>query len=95
MIDIQFKIFSDYGSHIKRFPAIRTYHRKHQPLCLVPWGRHDPYFDINEIMAFHRTLDAVEIHVFESAHQLLETHHRECAALMSRFMLDVEAGVFR
>ena len=93
--DIQFKIFSDYGAHIARFPAIQAYHRKHQPPCLVLWGRHDPYFDINEIMAYNRILDWLEIHVFESAHQLLETHHGECAALMSRFMLDVEAGAFR
>ena len=93
--DIQFKIFSDYGAHIARFPAIQAYHRKHQPPCLVLWGRHDPYFDINEIMAYNRILDWLEIHVFESAHQLLETHHGECAALMSRFMHDVEAGAFR
>ncbi|TIM44443.1 MAG: alpha/beta fold hydrolase, partial [Mesorhizobium sp.] len=83
IIDIQFKIFSDYGSHIARFPTIRAYHSEHQPPCLLLWGRHDPFFDINEIMAYNRTLDALEIHVFESGHQLLETHHRECAALVS------------
>ena len=43
-------------------------------------------------MAFDRALDALEIHVFESGHQLLETHHRECADLVARFMLDVHAG---
>ncbi|WP_246252822.1 alpha/beta fold hydrolase [Allomesorhizobium camelthorni] len=91
-LDIQFKIFSDYGSHIARFPTIQAYHSEHQPPCLLLWGRHDPFFDINEIMAYNRILDSLEIHVFESGHQLLETHHRECAALASRFMLDVEAG---
>jgi hypothetical protein len=45
-------------------------------------------------MAYHRVLDGLEMHVFESGHQLLETHHREGAALMSRFMLDVGAGAF-
>ena len=92
IIDIQFKIFSDYGSHIARFPTIRAYHCEHQPPCLLLWGRHDPFFDLNEIMAYNRALDSLEIHVFESGHQLLETHPRECAALVTRFMLDVEAG---
>lgn len=90
--DIQFRIFSDYGSHIVRFPAIEAYHREHQPPCLMLWGRHDPFFDINEIMGYNRVLESLEVHVFESGHQLLETHHRECASLVSRFMRDVEAG---
>jgi len=93
IIDIQFKIFSDYGSHIARFPAIRAYHREHQPPCLLLWGRHDPFFDLDEIMAYHRALDDLEIHVFDSAHQLLETHHEESAAMVARFILDVEAGL--
>jgi pimeloyl-ACP methyl ester carboxylesterase len=92
IIDIQFKIFSDYGSHIARFPTIRAYHREHQPPCLLLCGRHDPFFDLSEIMAYNRALDALEIHVFESGHQLLETHPRECADLVTRFVLDVEAG---
>jgi pimeloyl-ACP methyl ester carboxylesterase len=90
IIGIQFKIFSDYGSHIARFPAIRAYHREHQPPCLLLWGRRDPYFEIDEIMAYHRALEALEIHVFDSGHQLLETHAAECAAIVARFVLDVE-----
>jgi pimeloyl-ACP methyl ester carboxylesterase len=92
IIEIQFKIFSDYGSHIRRFPEIRAYHREQQPPCLLLWGRHDPFLDINEIMAYNRVLDALEIHVLESGHQLLETHHRECAALIARFVLDADVG---
>ena len=94
IIDIQFKIFSDYGSHIERFPAIHAYHSEHQPPCLLLWGRHDPFFDLDEIMAFDRALDALEIHVFESGHQLLETHPGECADLVTRFMRDVQAEQF-
>lgn len=93
--DIQFKIFKDYQSHVARFPAIQDYHREHQPPCLLLWGRHDSFFDLDEIMAYSRDLDALEIHVFESGHFLLETHHRECAALVTSFIRDVEAGAFR
>jgi pimeloyl-ACP methyl ester carboxylesterase len=92
--DIQFEIFKDYRSHIARFPAIQAYHREHQPPCLLLWGRHDRFFDLEEIMAYSRDLDAIEIHVLESGHLLLETHHRECVDLVTRFMRDVEAGVF-
>ncbi|RWB00842.1 MAG: alpha/beta hydrolase [Mesorhizobium sp.] len=93
--DIQFELFTDYGSHIARFPAIQAYLRDHQPACLVLWGRHDAFFALDEIMAYSRDLDAVEIHVFESGHMLLETHHRQCAALIAHFMHEVETGVFR
>lgn len=92
IVDVQFDIFSDYGSHIARFPTIEAYHREHQPPCLLLWGRHDPYFELGEIMAFNRTLEALEFHVFDGGHQLLETHARECAALVNRFMFDVQAG---
>jgi pimeloyl-ACP methyl ester carboxylesterase len=92
---MQFEIFKDYQSHVARFPAIQAYHREHQPPCLLLWGRHDGFFDLDEIMAYSRDLDALEIHIFESGHFLLETHHRECAALLTSFIRDVEAGVFR
>ncbi|RWX67143.1 alpha/beta hydrolase [Mesorhizobium sp. M4B.F.Ca.ET.089.01.1.1] len=93
--DIQFELFTDYGSHIARFPAIQAYLRNHRPACLVLWGRHDAFFAVDEIMAYNRDLHAIEIHVFESGHMLLETHHRQCAAHIAHFMHEVETGVFR
>lgn len=93
--EIQFEIFKDYQSHVARFQPIQAYHREHQPPSLLLWGRHDSFFDLEEIMAYSRGLDVLEIHVFESGHFLLETHHRECAALVTRFIRDVEAGAFR
>jgi pimeloyl-ACP methyl ester carboxylesterase len=93
--DIQFKIFQDYRSHVARFPVISEYHRNHQPPCLLLWGRHDRFFELDEIMAYHRELDALEIHVFDSGHLLLETHHRECAGLVADFIRDVDTGAFR
>lgn len=85
-IDIQFRIFTDYRTHVERFPAIKSYHEKHQPPCLVLWGRHDSFFRLDEIMAFSRELNNLEIHIFDSGHFLLETHHLECAALINRFI---------
>ncbi|MGO1069389.1 alpha/beta fold hydrolase [Lysobacter sp. CA199] len=93
-IDLHFQIFNDYAAHVARFPAIASYHREHQPPCLLLWGRHDPFFELDEIMAYSRVLDALEIHVFDGGHFLLETHHRECAALIARFIRDVGGGRF-
>lgn len=86
--DIQFRIFSSYAWHIGRFAEISAYHREHQPPALILWGRHDRYFAIEEVLAYHRELDRLSIHIFDGGHQLLETHSPECAALMREFILN-------
>jgi pimeloyl-ACP methyl ester carboxylesterase len=91
VIDIMFTLFEDFGNHVARYPEIEAYHRKHQPRCLVLWGRHDPYFDINEVMAYNRVLENVETHIFESSHFLLDTHAPECIALVKDFIGNAEA----
>ena len=92
LVDIQFRIFEDYARYVARFPDISAYHRKHQPRALLLWGRHDPYFEIEEVLAYARELEQIEMHIYDAAHLLLETHHQECAALMREFILDVQSG---
>ena len=91
-VEIQFRIFEDYGRYILRFPEISAYHREHQPPALLLWGRHDPYFEIDEVLAYNRELDRLDMHLYDAAHLLLETHHQECAALMREFILNVQSG---
>lgn len=43
--------------------------------------------------AYARELDRLDMHVYDAAHLLLETHHQECAALMRDFILNVQSGV--
>jgi pimeloyl-ACP methyl ester carboxylesterase len=88
-IEMQFKLFEDYGNYVARFPEIARYHREHQPPCLILWGRHDPYFQLDEMMAYARDLERVEMHVFDGPHLLLETHYRECAAAIRGFVAGV------
>lgn len=88
LTDIQFRIFTDYAWHMRRFAEISAYHRAHQPPALVLWGRHDRYYAIEEVLAYHRELDRLAIHIFDSGHQLLETHSPECAALIREFILN-------
>lgn len=91
LVDIQFRIFSDYGNHIARFPRISAYHRNRQPPALLLWGRHDTYFAVDEVLAYSRELDRLDMHIFDGGHLLLETHSAECAALMRAFVLNVSA----
>jgi pimeloyl-ACP methyl ester carboxylesterase len=67
-------------------------HREYQPPALMIWGRHDPYFEIEEVLAYARELDRLDMHIYDGAHLLLETHHKECAALMREFVLNVQTG---
>jgi pimeloyl-ACP methyl ester carboxylesterase len=91
LVEIQFRIFEDYGRYVARFPEISAYHREHQPPALLLWGRHDPYYEIDEVLAYARELDRLDMHIYDAAHLLLETHHQECATLMREFILDVQA----
>jgi pimeloyl-ACP methyl ester carboxylesterase len=87
-LDAQFALFTDYATHVARFDELAEYHQAHQPPALVLWGRHDPYFDVDEVLAYHRVLERVEAHIYDGAHLLLETHAAECAELMRAFVLD-------
>jgi pimeloyl-ACP methyl ester carboxylesterase len=62
---------------------------QHQPPALILWGRHDPYYALDEIIAYARELERVEIHVYDGAHLLLETHYHECADAIRNFVADV------
>ncbi|MFD2791988.1 alpha/beta fold hydrolase [Promicromonospora vindobonensis] len=91
-LEAQFRLFRDYANHVARFGELADYHRTHQPPCLVLWGRHDAYFDLPEIMGYARTLDRLEMHVYDAGHMLLETHSAECAAVMGAFVRDVSTA---
>lgn len=87
-VEAQFALFADYAAHVARFDELARYHRDHQPPALVLWGRHDPYFDVDEVLAYHRALDRMEAHVYDGGHLLLETHAPECTERMRAFVLD-------
>lgn len=87
--DVQFQLFYDYRNHVERFADIAAYHQEHQPPCLVLWGRHDTFFDVAEVLAYHEVMDHLEIHVYDAGHFLLETHADEVADVMTCFIGDV------
>jgi len=94
-VEIQFQLFYDYRNHVAGFADIAAYHKQHQPPCLVLWGRHDTFFDIAEVMAYHQEMAALDLHLYDGGHFLLETHASEVAGLLVTFVGDVidRAGV--
>jgi pimeloyl-ACP methyl ester carboxylesterase len=90
-VAIQLRIFSDYSSHVARFQEYSTYHRNHRPPALLLWGRHDPYYEIDEAYAYAKNLDRIDMHFYDGTHLLLETHDKECARMMRNFIVNVES----
>ena len=85
-LDLQRSLIRDYKRHVDRFEEIAAYLKARQPPALLLWGRHDPYYQLDEIVAYARELERVEMHVFDGAHLLLETHYRECAEAIQSFI---------
>lgn len=86
--EVYFRFFYDYRNHVARFGEIAEYHAEHQPPCMVLWGRHDPTFDIAEVLAYHRASTSLEAHIYDAGHFLLETHAAEVTDLLLTFTRD-------
>ncbi|UXN75313.1 alpha/beta hydrolase [Devosia sp. A8/3-2] len=65
---------------------IAAYLKNRQPPALLLWGRHDPYFELEETRSWLEDLPGLEAHIPDGPHLLLQTHSDLCANLMSRFV---------
>lgn len=84
-LEAQWELFTDYRTHIARFPVIQDYYRIEQLPTLIIWGVHDPYYDIDEVLVYHRDLPAAQSHPVDAGHYLPETHSREALAYIKPF----------
>lgn len=91
-LDTQRALVLDYRNHYARFPEIARYLADAQPAALMLWGRHDVFFAIDETLDWIKAVPRMEAHILDGPHFLLETHPDECAELMCRFLLRVDAG---
>jgi pimeloyl-ACP methyl ester carboxylesterase len=91
-LDTQRALILDYRSHVARFGEIASYLEHWQPPALMVWGRHDVFFDLDEILSWMTSLPRMEAHILDGPHFLLETHAAECARLISEFIKRVDAG---
>jgi pimeloyl-ACP methyl ester carboxylesterase len=85
-MDTQLALIKDYGQYVARFDAIAAYLARRQPPSLMVWGRHDPFFDLDEVMSWMRALPRMEAHVLDAGHKLLETHGAVAAPLILAFI---------
>jgi pimeloyl-ACP methyl ester carboxylesterase len=85
-METQRALVKDYGNYVARFDEIADYLARRQPPSLMIWGRHDPFFDLAEVLSWMRTLPRMEAHVLDAGHKLLETHATAAASLMDDFI---------
>ena len=84
--EIQLDLILDYRSNVALYPAFQDYFRKHRPPLLAVWGKHDPAFIPAGALAYKTDLPDAEVHLLDAGHFALETHFREIAAHMTRFL---------
>lgn len=84
--EIHLDLVLDYRSNVALYPDFQAYFRKHQPPCLVAWGRHDLAFVPAGAEVYRKDLPAAEVHLLDTGHFALETHSAEIGALMRGFL---------
>ena len=65
---------------------IGNYLKCRQPPALMVRGRHEPFFELAEVLSWMEDLPRMEAHVLDGGHMLLETHATEAALLMTDFI---------
>jgi pimeloyl-ACP methyl ester carboxylesterase len=85
-MDTQRALIKDYGKYVERFDAIASYLARWQPPALMVWGRHDPFFELAEVLSWMQALPRMEAHVLDAGHKLLETHAVAAVSLMLDFI---------
>ncbi|WCT73065.1 alpha/beta hydrolase [Sphingomonas naphthae] len=84
--EIQLDLILDYRSNVALYPAFHAYFRAHRPPLLAVWGRHDPAFIPAGAHAYTKDLPDAEVHLLDTGHFALETHHREIADHIGEFL---------
>jgi len=76
----------DYASNVVLYPKFQEYFRARRPPILAVWGKNDPFFLPAGAEAFSRDNPDAEVHLYNTGHFALETHHREIAAAIRDFL---------
>ncbi|KRR20906.1 alpha/beta fold hydrolase [Bradyrhizobium retamae] len=85
-MNTQRALIRNYGNYVARFDEIAEYLTRWQPPSLMVWARHDPFFDLAEVLSWMRALPRMEAHVLDAGHKLLETHAEPALSLMMEFI---------
>ena len=85
-MDKERALIADYARYVARFDAVSDYLKRRQPPALMLWGRHEPFFELAEVLSWMEDLPRMEAHILDGGHMLLETHAAEAASLMVDFI---------
>ena len=90
--EIQLALFRDYGNNYLRYDEWHSYFRTWQPKTMIVWGKNDEMFISAGAEAYRKDLPGAEIIHLDGGHCLLEEHHHQVAALITRFILQPQGG---
>jgi pimeloyl-ACP methyl ester carboxylesterase len=85
-MDKERALIADYARYVARFDAVADYLERRQPAALMIWGRHEPFFELAEVLSWMEVLPRMEAHILDGGHMLLETHAAEAGSLMLDFI---------
>ncbi|PRC48554.1 alpha/beta hydrolase, partial [Mycobacterium sp. ITM-2017-0098] len=83
---IQLKLFLDYASNPKIYPALHDYLRASAVPLLAVWGDKDPFFGPAGARAFADDAVDAEIHLLDGGHFLLESALADVTTLIRDFL---------
>ncbi len=84
--EIQLDLILSYRTNVALYPAFQAYFREHRPPLLAVWGKNDPFFLPPGAEAYRRDVPNAEIHLLDTGHFALDTHHREIAGYVRDFL---------
>jgi pimeloyl-ACP methyl ester carboxylesterase len=88
--EVQYVLHANYASNFDRYGEWHAYFRKYQPQTLVLWGDGDFVFGVAGAEAYRKDLKSIEVKILNgAAHFALETHSREMAEHIIRFLSTV------
>lgn len=83
---IQLKLFLDYATNPKLYPALHDYLRASGVPLLAVWGDKDPFFGPDGARAFAEDAVDAEIHLRDGGHFLLESDFTAVTDLIRDFL---------
>ena len=84
--EIQLDLFLDYASNVALYPKFQEYFRTKRPPLLAVWGKNDPFFLPPGAEAYKRDISDAEVHLLDTGHFALETHHQAIAEAIRDFL---------
>ncbi|KAK4684250.1 hypothetical protein P7C73_g5944, partial [Tremellales sp. Uapishka_1] len=84
--DIQLDLFFDYRKNVELYPRFQQWMRESGVRVLAVWGKNDIIFTPPGAEAFKRDVKDTTVVLLDGGHFLLETHVKEVAQEVARFL---------